>query len=172
MNKKTIYAVVAVIVVILIVGVAAYILYTNNAGNNTTTPTPTPAPTTVVGANTLQFTVNQTTNGATVTYQYECKNFNTSTEAIRLDILGGSAGNYSYVIDAGAKTSWSGLNGASWTQDTSFNSQFAVDFHTYVNKLVEAGNTNDLTYTSGSDTIKIYCVSVNPTLAASLFTTS
>ena len=171
MKKNTIYIIVAVIVVILVVGVAGYYFLGNNNGG-TTNPTPTPPPATVVGANTLQFTVNQTTNGATVTYQYECKNFNTSTEAIRLDILGGSAGNYSYIIDAGAKTSWSGLNGASWTQDTSFNSQFAVDFHNYVNKLVAAGNTNDLTYTSGSDTIKIYCVSVNPTLAASLFTTS
>jgi hypothetical protein len=171
MNKKTIYIVVAIIVVVLVVGVAGVILLGNNGSTTNPTPTPTP-PATVVGASALTFNVNQTTGGATVTYQYTCKNFNSSTEVIRVDIPGGSSGNYSYIINAGDQTSWSNANGGAWTKDKTFDSTFAVDFTGYANKLAAAGSINDLSYTSGSDTITIYCVAVNPTIADSLFATT
>ena len=90
MNKNTMYIIVAVLVIVIIVaGAAAYILMNNN-GNGGTNATPTPSPTTaptVVGASSLQFTVDETTNGATpVTYNYAVKNFNASNEMLRVDI--------------------------------------------------------------------------------------
>ncbi len=94
MKKSIIYAVVAVIVVVLIVGVAAVLLLNNNPGNGGgTTPTPTPTPATIVGASTVQFSVNETANGATVIYNFACKNYNSTTEEIRVDIPS-DTGNY------------------------------------------------------------------------------
>ena len=169
MNKKTIYIVVAVLVIVIVVAAAGVYLWSNNNGSTSTTPTPTPAPAaTVVGANTLQFYVNETTSGATVNYEFQCKNFNTSTELIRVDIPSTTA-TYSYILNAGSQKSWSNQTGT-WTQDSAFDpSGFATVFTTHVNKLAAQGNTNDLTHTSGSSTYDIYCVAVNPTLADSLF---
>jgi hypothetical protein len=167
MNKKTIYAIVAVIVVVLVVGVTGVLLLNNNNGNNETTPTPTPTPDTVVDASTVQFSVNETTNGATVTYLFACKNFNSSTELIRVDIPS-DAGNYSYILNAGEQKSWSNVAGT-WAQDSTFDpSSFAMAFTNYANKLADQGNINDLTYTDGS-TYTIYCVAVNQSILDSTF---
>jgi hypothetical protein len=173
MNKKTIYIVVAVLVVVIVVAAAGILLMNNNNGG-TTNPTPTPAPATVVGASSVQFNVNETTGTSTVPYEFACKNFNTSTEIIRVDLLMGAAGNYTYVMDAHTQTSkMSTDNGTTWATST-----FATDWQTYgtiftnnVDKLVAAGNTNDLTYTSGTTTVNIFCVAVNQA-ADSLFETS
>jgi hypothetical protein len=167
MNKKTMYIIVAVLVVVIIVaGAVAYVLSTNNGGTTNPTPTPTAAPT-VVGANTLQFYVNETTSGAIVTYEFQCKNFNTSTELIRVDIPGATT--YSYIIKAGEQKSLSNQTGT-WVQDSTFDpAGFATLFTNHVANLASQGNSNDLTYTSGSSTYKIFCVAVNPTLADSLF---
>jgi hypothetical protein len=170
LKKNMMYIIVAVLVVVIIIaGAAAYVLSTNGNSGTNASPTPTPAPAaTVVGANTLQFSVNETTNGATVNYLFACKNFNTSTELIRIDIPSGS-GNYSYIIKAGEQKSYTNQTGT-WTQDSTFDpSSFATAFTNHVDKLAAQGNTNDLTYTSGSSTFKIYCVAVNPTLADSFF---
>ncbi|HSV50216.1 MAG TPA: hypothetical protein VLH35_07855 [Candidatus Acidoferrales bacterium] len=173
MNKKTIYIVVAVIVVILIVGVAGVMLLNNGNGgttNPTATPTPTPAAT-IVGANTLQFNVND--SSAQLLYTYKCKNFNSSSEVIRVDMNLGAAGNYSYIIDMGASKSWTSTNaGTTWTASTDFAADvtnYATPFYAYVNKIAEQSNTADFAYTS---TISIYGITVNPTFAASVFAVS
>jgi hypothetical protein len=169
MNKKTIYAIVAVIVVVLVVGIAGYILLYGNLGNGGgTTPTPTPTPDTIVGASTVQFSVNETTNGATVIYNFACKNYNTSTELIRVDIPS-DTGNYSYILNAGEQKSWSNVDGT-WTQDSAFDpGSFAMAFTNYANKLADQGNINDLTYTADGNTYIIYCVAVNLPIADSTF---
>jgi hypothetical protein len=184
MNKKTIYIIVAALVVVIVV-VAAAILFMNYGGGGGGTPTPTPTPVpTVVGTNTLQFNVNETTNGVLVTYQYAFKdltwdgtNVNMTNAVVRLDIPGGSFGNYSYIFNAAELKSWSsGDNGVTWTQG-----DFAVDWpqwspliNDYLTHLVN-WNGSDLTYsytaTSGISNV-IYDISLNPTLPASLFATS
>jgi hypothetical protein len=171
MNKKTIYIVVAVIVVVLIVAVAGVMLLNNGGNDGTPNTTPTPAPATVVGANTLQFSVNDSAAG--VIYQYASKNFNSSTEVIRVDMNLGAAGNYSYIIDTGAQNSFVSMdNGATWTASTDFAGDcenYAAPLHTYVDAIAASGNTADLAYSS---TISIYCIAVNPTIADSFFATS
>jgi hypothetical protein len=163
MNKKTIYIIVAVLVVIIIIaGAAAYILMNNNGGGGTNA-TPTPAPTsvpTVVGASTLQINVNETSSAGTVTYMFSAKNMNTTTLVVRMDILGGSAGN----------------NGATWTSDD-WPTDYAMvitPFNNYVTQLADNWNGSDLTYTytASTGTILIYNICPNPTLPTSLFATS
>jgi len=163
MNKNTIYVVVAVIVVILIVGVAAYMFLGNNQGG-TTTPTPTPAPTTIVGASTVQFNVND----SGVVYTFSAKNFNTSSVVLRVDMDLGASGNYSYILDAGQEKSWVSTNGGSFAAST-FSSDwttYGTLFNGYADKIVAHGSTSD--FTEGTATI--YCIAANPTLADSLFT--
>lgn len=177
MNKKTIYLVVAVIVVVLVVGVAGVMLLNGNGGNTNPTPTPTPAPSvSVVDATSLQFTVVETSNGASVTYDYAVKNVNATDELIRVDIPGGSAGNYSYIVKLGDSTSYiSTDNGATWTaSDFATDANFAVSVQDFITNLA-SWNGQDETYSytaSSGASIVISAIHVNPTLADALFATS
>ena len=175
MNKNTIYIIVAVLVVVIIIaGVAAYV-YMNPGGTNGGGPTPTPTPPpTVVGATTLKFSVNETTNGALVTYKFAIKDVNTTNEMIRMDLIVGD-NIYGYIIKVDSSTSFTSTdNGVTWTA-----SDFATDsaFVTLARDSWTAcvnWNGSDATYsytaTSGAS-IVIYDISVNPTLADSLFAT-
>ena len=179
MNKKMIYIVVAVIVVVLIVGVAGVMLLSNNGNNGNTNPTPTPPPATPVSqASTLQFSVNETVTATNdvVAYQYSCKNFNTSTEVVRVDMNLGAAGNFSYIVDSSAQKSWVSMdNGATWTASVfaDDNTNYDAPFHAFVNKIVANGDSAvDYTYTTGTTSVSIFCIAVNPTIADSVFATS
>jgi uncharacterized protein (UPF0333 family) len=181
MNKNTMYLLVAVLVIVIIVaGAAAYILMGN--GGSGTNATPTPAPTTVptvVGASTLQINVDETGSAGTVTYMFSAKNMNTgaSNLVVRMDIPGGSAGNYTYIVDEGAQKAYSSFdNGATWTSDD-WPTDYAMvitPFNDYVTHLADNWNGSDLTYTytSSTGTILIYDICPNPTLSDSLFSTS
>ena len=176
MNKKTIYIIVAVLVIIIIIaGAAVYLLGIGGIGGQPT-PTPTPTPATVVGATSLQFTVDETTSGGSpVTYNYAVRNFNASNEELRVDIPGGSAGNYSYIIKLSDSTSFLSLdNGVTWTASTfATDANFATLLNDYVTNLYNwNGQDATYTYTSGSITNAISAIHVNPTLADSLFATS
>jgi hypothetical protein len=182
MKKSTIYIVVAVVVVIIIIAAAAAYVYYGQPGEGAT-PTPSPAPT-VVGAATLQFTVDETTNGALVTYNYAMKGLmwsgntpDTSKAVIRLDIPGGEAGNYSYIINPVEQKSWLSVdNGVTWSAD-----DFAADwtawsvyFNEYLTQLVNYdGHSETYSYTSASgSSIVISAIHINPTLDESLFAAS
>jgi hypothetical protein len=165
MDKKTIYIVVAVIVVVLIVGVAGVMLLNNGGlgGTPATTPTPTPVPTptTIVGAD--------TSSGV---FTYTSKNFNTSTEIIRVDMNIVGAGNYSYIIDMAQSKSWTSTDGGShWTASAFAGdvTNYATPYYAYVTKIAEQANLSDFAYTSA---IQISCITVNPTIADSFFATS
>ncbi len=176
MNKKTMYLIVAVLVIVIIVaGAAAYILMGNGGGGTTptTTPSPTPAPT-VVDANSLQFSVTETTNGAALNYNFAAKNVNTTSEVMRMDILGGSSGNYSYIINLATSTSYLKINDGAWTaSDFNTDSAYIVAFSDYQAALIN-WNGNDATYTYSTATasIVISAIQVNPTLPDTLFSTS
>lgn len=179
MNKNTIYIVVAVLIVVIVVGVAGFYLL-GNQGGQTTTPTPTPTPSVPVSdASSLQFSVNITTTetGYVECYQYACKNLNTATEAVRIDMDLGDAGIYNYIVDRGTEQSWMSMDeGATWMAGD-FEDDWAIYgtlFHDYVDKLVNDGGDDgsDYSYTSGGTTIDIFCIAINPTLSDSLFATS
>jgi hypothetical protein len=179
MNKKNMYLILAVLVIVIIIaGAAAYVLMNNN-GDGGTNATPTPLPTTVptvVGASSLQFTVQETTSGGSpVTYNYAVKNFNASNEMLRVDIPGGSAGNYSYIIKLADSTSFLSIDGgATWTaSDFGTDASFATSLNNYVTELANwNGHDATYSYTAGQISNVISALHVNPPLEDSLFATS
>ena len=178
MNKQTTYIIVAVLVIVIIIaGAAAYILM-NNGGNGGTnaTPTPTPAPLSVVGATSLQFTVVETTSGGSpVTYNYATRNFNASNEEIRVDIPGGEAGNFSFIVKLADSTSFISMdNGATWTaSDFGTDAAYATSLNDYVTALYSwNGHDETYTYSVGEITNVISAIHVDPVLPDSLFATS
>ena len=181
MNKKTIYIIVAILVIIIIAAAAAVVFMGNGGGE--ATPTPEPTALTVVDASTLQFDVAETTNGQVVNYAFASKNVNTTTQVVRMDILGGEAGNFSYIIDIAAGTSFNSMdNGATWTASTTgfaADSDYVVAFADYQTNLVNwdglsatySFTTTETMPPAGRD-IVISAIHVNPTLEDSLFATS
>jgi uncharacterized protein YpmB len=179
MNKKTMYLIVAALVIVIIIaGAAAYVLMNNGGGgttNPTTTPSPTPAPS-VLSATSLQFTVQETTSGGSpVTYNYAVKNFNASNEMLRVDIPGGSDGNYSYIIKLADSTSFFSMdNGATWTaSDFLSDVSFATFLNDYVTELANwNGHDATFSYSVGEISNVISAIHVDPPLEDSLFATS
>ncbi len=108
MKKSTTYIVVAVVIVIIIIAAAAAYVYMNpSEGGATPTPTATATPT-VVGQSTLQFNVNETykrsrsnhMNTHIANLTWDGNTVNAANTVVRLDLPGGSAGNYSYILNA------------------------------------------------------------------------
>lgn len=178
MNKQTTYIIVAVLVIVIIIAGAAAYLLMNNGGNGgtTATPTPTPAPLSVVGATSLQFTVDETTSGGSpVTYNYATRNFNSSTAEIRVDIPAGEAGNFSYIVKLADSTSFISMdNGATWAaSDFATDAAYATLLNDYVTALYSwNGHDATYTYTAGQITNVISAIHVDPVLPDSLFATS
>ncbi len=184
MNKKTIYAIVAVLVIIIVVAVAAvFLLGLGGGGPVTPTPTPTATPLTVVDANTLQFDVAETTDGVVLNYAFASKNVNTTEQVVRMDILGGEAGNFSYIIDIAAGTSFTSMdNGVTWTAgDFNTDLNYVVAFADYQTALVNwDGHSETYSFTTtdalappAGRGIVISSIHVNPTLDdATYFSTS
>jgi hypothetical protein len=168
MNKRTMYIIVAVLVIVIVVaGAAAFVLLN---------PTPTPtAVASVVGATSLQFSVNETTNGALVTYNFAGNNVNTSSLMLRVDIPGGSAGNYSYILSVSQQKSWDKVNDGAWTTGnyTADWETWGAAWYNYDNALVNwNGSDQTYSYTSAGSSITIFCIAVNPTIPDSTFATS
>jgi hypothetical protein len=170
-NKQMIYASVAAVVIIVVVVVAGVYLFVNSGGGggggakNTYT---------VANATSLQIETNVTEQEVTVTHKWAAKNLNSTQLMLRLDLLGGEAGNYSYILIPSNQTAWSAENGV-WTDVSgTFNTLWSVwDTHwnNLVNELVANwSGTGDHNYTaSNGASVKVYSVSVNPSLADSLF---
>ncbi len=182
MNKQTTYIVVAVVVVIIVIGgIGAYLLLNKPAtGGNGGTPTPTPVSTptaapgnNVATATSLQYNVDVVVNGTTSTFVYKAKNLGTENVMLRVDMTV-EGQQYSYVLNAAQQKSWVSMGGT-WVE-----SSFATDWPTYSQQLTDYSNeladwsgTGDFTYTSPTgDSVRIYGIVVNPTLADSLFQAS
>ena len=168
MDKKIMYALVAVVVIIVVVAVVgAYVLM--NSGK-------TPK---VADATSLQYNADVTYQGATATvFTWTAKNVGASDMVLRIDLMGGESGNYTYILNSGAQTAWLSSNGT-WTN---VSSDFTNQWNTWVgtgkqwtNNLnhltTDWSGTGDYTYTGSSTntTIRIYNIVINPTLADSLF---
>jgi multidrug efflux pump subunit AcrA (membrane-fusion protein) len=107
MNKNTIYGVVAAAVIIIAVAaVAGYYLLMNPGGE---TP---PTPVTVETATSLKYDATVTSQGSDIPYQFAGTDLNTTSLKLRIDVLGGESGNYSYILNAEDQTAWSSrING-------------------------------------------------------------
>jgi hypothetical protein len=175
MERKTIYAIVAVLIIIIVVGAAAayYLMNTGGGGGITPTPTPTTSPANnVANATTLTFSANVTSQGSTITYNWAGKNFHT-TPTIRVDFAG-----YSYLLNAGQEKSWSSTNnGSTWTSGnfTADWPAWGAQWQSYVDALTPGhwSGSGDYTFTDTTGaTVTLFNISVNPTIPDSTFTAS
>jgi hypothetical protein len=168
MNKNTIYGVVAAAVIIIAVAaVAGYYLLMNPGGE---TP---PTPVTVETATSLKYDATVTSQGSDIPYQFAGTDLNTTSLKLRIDVLGGESGNYSYILNAEDQTAWSAVNGE-WTDVSSdFTNQWTswgTLWTNYMDALKSWSGTGDYTFTdTNGDSVHISNISLNPTLAASLF---
>jgi hypothetical protein len=175
MEKKIMVVLVTVVVIIVVaVAVAGAYLLMNSGGGGGTKNTYT-----VANATSLQFNAEVSYQGATPTlFNWAAKNVDTTNMVLRLDILGGASGNYTYIMDHGAQTAWVSSNGT-WTN---FSSDFTNQWSTWVGTgkqwtgdvdhlAANWSGTGDYTYTGSATgaTIRIYNVVINPALADSLF---
>ena len=154
-------AAVIVIVAIAAVGVGVYLATQGGGGG-------------VANATSLQIETNVTEQGVTVTHKWAGKNLNSTQQMLRLDLLGGEAGNYSYIFITSNQTVWSAANGV-WTDASStFNDLWSFwggHWNNLMNELkTNWSGTGDHNYTtSDGASVRVYYVSVNPSLADSLF---
>jgi hypothetical protein len=169
MKKGIMIAVVIVIVAIAAVGVGVYLATQSGGGGGGGTKNTY----TVANATSLQIEGNETSTKGTVTYKWIGKNLNSTQQMMRIDLWGGEAGNYSYIFIASNQTVWSAQNGV-WTDASStYNdlwSLWSTHWTGLVNELANWSGAGEYTFTASwgaSETI--YYVSVNPSLADSLF---
>jgi hypothetical protein len=169
-NRKTLVIAVTVIVAIAAVGVGVYLAAQGGGGGGGGTKNTY----TVANATSLQIETNVTEQGITVTHHWAGKNLNSTQQMLRLDLLGGEAGNYSYIFVSGNHTAWSAANGV-WTDASStFNDLWSIwepHWNNLMNELVANwSGVGDHNYTaSNGASVKVYAVNVNPSLADSLF---
>lgn len=167
MNKKgisTLVIVAIIVIAVVIAGIAVYVLYSGGGGEEVT----------VENATSIQYDADITSQGATIQYKYAGKNLGTDNLMIRIDLLGGEAGNYSYILNAGDQTAWAAVNDE-WTDISSdFTAQWTAWGSTWTANLdalkADWSGTGDFTFTAeNGDSITIKNVSLNPELADSLF---
>jgi hypothetical protein len=172
---------------VLVVGI--YLVMRGGTGSSVTpTPTPssgvTPTPTatatssgtgsSVAGATSLQYTVSVTnSSGASLgAYTYYAKNAGTSNFKIRIEIADPSGSNIVYIVNGALQKAWMEVDGQ-WTDISSSYSSYYDSWSSLYTEYTDSLATwtgGDWTYTSPSgETIRIYNVNVNPSLADSLF---
>jgi hypothetical protein len=192
-SRKTLLILLAIIfIVIIIIGVFIAMggLGTNNPA---TTPTPTPSggsptPTSgtsvtpapsgitgadIAGASSLQYSVEATSGGVSQgSYTYYGKNVGTANFMMRIDYTDGTGEQGAIIINGAQQKAWSYADGE-WT-DVSM--VYSMQFDTwntlwqgYTGALGAWTGMGDYTYSAGGDSVRIYGVSVNPSLPDSLF---
>jgi hypothetical protein len=172
MNQKgisTLVIAVIVVVVIAVVGVGVYLYMSGSGGNGGATPTPTSSAPDVGGASSLQFSVEVTSGGTSYTNTYMAKNIGTSNLMIRIEM----EGDMIYIVNGAEQKAWAYMDGT-WTD---ISSSFADEWNSwsttvsgYQGELADWTGTGEWTYT-GTDgsSVRIYDISINPSLADSLF---
>ncbi len=171
MNKKIIYVVVAVLVVVIVAASAVVLLQNNNNPNKATTAV------NIADATSLQFNVNDTSQGTTTPYQFVGTNIGTSNLTIRIDLPSCNPGgaNYTYVFNTGAQSAWNKTSDSAWMTDN-YNNAWPLwgnMWSGYVSKLDAWNSTATYSYTaSNGDAILIFDIHINPTIPSSTFQTS
>lgn len=164
------YALIAVVVIVVVVAVAGTYVLMNNGGGNTPK---------VADAKSLKYDADVSYQGTTATvFTWTAKNVGATDMVLRIDLMGGESGNYTYILNSGTQTAWLSSNGTWANVSSDFTNQWNAWVGTgkqwtlNLNALeMNWSGTGDYTYTtpSGNSVIRIYNVVINPTLADSLF---
>jgi hypothetical protein len=171
MNKNIIFIIAVLLVVIIAAGAAVILLNNNPSSNKQTTAV------NIADASSLQFTVNDTSQGTTTPYQFTGITMGTSNLTVRVDLPSCNPGgaNYTYVLNSGTQSAWNKTSDAAWMTDN-FNNAWPLwgnMWSGYVSKLDAWNSTATYSYTaSNGDAIIIFDIHVNPTIPNSTFQTS
>jgi hypothetical protein len=179
-DRKKLIILVVVIVAVIALAAGAYVLLGGGGGgggggNPTPTPNPTSTPTPspgVSGASSLRYSVDITTGGTSQgSYTYMAKNAGTSNMMIRIEITS-TDGNLIYIVNGAQQKAWAYAGGTWQDLSSSFSTQWdswQSTFTGYRDHL-SGWTGGDYTYTApNGDSVRIYSISVNPSLADSLF---
>jgi hypothetical protein len=177
-------AIVAVLVVAVVIAAAAGYYFLSqppaNPSDGTPTPTPpegtaTPNPTgspNIGEASSLKYSVTVTENGAQAgAYTFWGKNAGTNDFSMRIEYTD-DEGDGTYIFNGAQKKAWV-YAGGEWTDISEyFNMQWDIwnnVWSGYTTSLNAWAGTGDYTYSAEGTTVRIYDISVNPTLEDSLF---
>ena len=152
------------------------------APSSQATPTPTAAPSqtastsipaNVAGASSLQYSVSLTTNGALEgAYTYYGKNAGTQNFMMRIDFTDSDGSESIFIVNGQLQKAWSYSDGE-WTDlSAAYTTQYNIWnglWQGYVNSLSAWSGLGDYSYSAEGSTVRIYDITVNPTLADSLF---
>ena len=175
MNKKGISKIliaVIIIVVIVVAGIAAYSalnsgIFNGNGGNGDGDQLP------IEDANSLQFEVDLTSQGTTIKYKLSGKNLRATDMKIRIDLLGGDAGNFYYILNPGEQEAWANIDSTWIDLSDDFGAQWdswGITWINYVDNLQNWAGTGEWSYTApNGDFIRVYNIAVNPVISDSLF---
>jgi hypothetical protein len=170
-SRKALIAVVAVVAVVA-VAVGVYLATRGGGGGGTTTG--------VAEASSLRFSVDLTPlySVHTKTYKFMIKNIGASNMMMHIEVTS-TEGNFVYIVNGAQQKAWEYANGE-WTDlSNSFSAQWNswnstwTDYRDYL--LGKGGigvwpGSGDWTYTAEDNSaVRIYNITVNPSLADSLF---
>ena len=189
-SKKVLLIVAILVIVIVLAGIAAYVLSQNANGPSdsatptatpsgtpstsspTATSTPTGSSTDVAEATSLKYTVSLTENGVLKgTYTFQGKNLGTDNLMMRIDYTDND-GSTIFIFNGAQHKAWT-YSGDQWVDISDY---YDAQFQTW-NSLWQGYSTSlaawtglgDYSYTANGSTVRIYDITVNPTLDDSLF---
>jgi len=171
MNSKMYILAAVLAIVVVVAGIAIYVFMGAGGDGNGNGNGNGEDVYTMGNATSLQFNLNLTAaDGTSGIYKFAGRNLGTADLALRVDIEGGGTV-YSYVMFAGNQTAWSNETGT-WAQSdfTTNWTTWSTQFTGYVahNEDWTTGD-DDITYTDSGNSITVYDIVINPTLADSLF---
>ena len=165
MNQKTLAIIIVAVIAVAVVAVAAYYLMNNGDDNVEDIIT-------VENASSLQFSVSITREGETYETMYWAKNIGTSDLMIRVEIPD-TSGDLIYIVNGADQTAWASTAGEWADLSDTFSEQsdmWSLTTDGYQDEL-STWIEGDWTYTDASDgsEVRVYDITVEPTLADSLF---
>jgi hypothetical protein len=137
----------------------------------TVTPTPTSPGGNIADASGLKYSVSVTEGGKTEGYTYQSKNVGSSNVMLRIDYTDENGEQTSYILNGAQIKAWAYSDGEWEDISIAYQSQFSAWnglYEAYVNNLLNWSG-GDWTYTVEGVTVRIYDITVNPSLPDSVF---
>jgi hypothetical protein len=175
MKQKNLAIVIVAVLIVAVVGVVAYWALSNGGettNGETTDGETTNGETNVGDASSLQFRVSIVREGESYETMYSVKNIGTSDLMIRVD-LSTTEGDIVYIVNGAQQKAWEYVGDEWHDLSDAFSAQWDMWDPTvqgYTDNLSSWTGVGDWTYTDTDGTpVRIYDITVNPSLADSLF---
>ena len=187
-SRKKLIAAIVIVLIIILLGVLIYFAFAGMGNSPSVTPTPTPTagtssiPSTtpsssgasISDASSLQYSVAivNSSGQSLGSYVFYTKTVGSET-MIRVEFTDPSDSNWIYIVNGVTQQFWVSTNGEWADLSSVYASQYATWFgiyNSYKDNLASWAGFGDYTYTApDGSSVRIYDISVNPTLPDSLF---